>query len=236
MNLVKEPQISVEWIGSEREPVITIDDFAQDPDALRNAAKQSEFRVIGDYYPGLRAKVPQSYFADIGNTLGNVLREFFQCRAGADVLSSYYSLVTTPPAELTLAQRIPHADAYNDQQIAILHYLCRDDLGGTAFFRQRATGFETISEDRVETFHHALAADLVQHGEPEPHYIGSDSPLFERTHLCAPKYNRALIYRGKMLHCGALDTTPDLPTDIENGRLTIASFLNSRSEASGGRR
>lgn len=230
MNMVNEPRIRVEWIGSEREPVITIDDFSPDPDALRDAANKAEFGVIGEYYPGLRAKVPQEYFESVGDTLGQVLKEFFRYKAGADVLSSYYSLVTTAPSQLSLAQRIPHADAYNDQQIAIIHYLCHNDLGGTAFFRQRSTGFESISEDRVETFHHALAADLEQHGEPEPKYIGPDSSLFERTHLCKPKYNRALIYRGKMLHCGALDTTPILPDDLEHGRLTIASFLGGRHD------
>lgn len=231
--MVNEPQIRVEWIGSEREPLVTIDDFAPNPDALRIAARQSEFDVIGEYYPGTRAKVSQNYLKSVGDTLGQVTREFFKSRTRLEVLRSYYSLATTPPSQLTLAQRIPHADAYNDQQIAILHYLCHDDLGGTAFFRQRSTGFETISEQRVAAFHHALAADIAHHGEPEPRYIGPDSLLFERIHLCEPKYNRALIYRGKMLHCSALDATSILPANIENGRLTIASFLNSRSEVSG---
>lgn len=235
MNFIKEPQIRIEWIGSEREPVITIDDFAPDPDALREEAKQREFGVIGEHYPGLRANVSRDYFDSIGDTLGRVTREFFKSGTKLEVLRSYYSLATALPSHLSLAQRIPHADAYNDQQIAIVHFLCHDNLGGTAFFRQRSTGFETIKEDRVEAFHQALKADLEQHGEPEARYVGSDSALFERIHLCGPKYNRALIYRGKMLHCAALDTTPVLPTDIAEGRLTIASFLGSRPEPRGGR-
>lgn len=233
MSLVQKPQIRAEWIGSEREPVITVDNFSPDPDALRDAAQKAEFAVIGEYYPGVRAKVSRDYFESVGDTIRQVLREFFKYKCDVKILRSYYSLATKPPHQLMLAQRIPHTDAYNDQQIAILHYLCRNDLGGTAFFRQRSTGFESINENRVEAFEHALAADLDQHGDPKSCYIGSDSPLFERIHLCEPKYNRALIYRGKMLHCAALDTTPNLPHDIENGRLTIASFLSSRPEVHG---
>jgi Family of unknown function (DUF6445) len=224
---LKEPQISVDWIGSEREPVITIDNFAPNPAALLEAAKQSVFEEIGEYYPGVRAKVPQHYIDSVWDTLRSVLREFFKYKSDPQILRSYFSLATLPPHQLSLAQRIPHVDTYADTQIAILHYLCHNDLGGTAFYRQRSTGFETVSEERVETFHRALSADLIKHGEPDAKYIGDESPLFERIQIYEPKYNRALIYRGKALHCAALDTITHLPNDIENGRLTIASFLNS---------
>ncbi len=215
----------MEWIGTEREPVVTIDGFADDAEVLRAAAWQSRFKPIGEYYPGPRAPVPARYLESIGEVLDAVMREFFSCREGGEVLRSYYSMATTPPNELTLPQRIPHTDAYDDRQIAIIHFLGYDDLGGTAFFRHRSTGFETVNSQRVESYHAALDAEFKQHGEPEPAYIGSDSPFFERIHVSEHRYNRALIYRGKLLHCAALDARPNLPDSLENGRLTVATFV-----------
>jgi len=55
----------------------------------------------------------------------------------------FYSLVTTPADKLNMVQRIPHVDGGNDKKLALLHYLCGQDFGGTAFYKQLKTGFET---------------------------------------------------------------------------------------------
>lgn len=218
-------QISVEWIGTEREPVVIIDNYVDDAERLRFDAKKCAFQAIGEYYPGPRAAAPPHYLAETFDTLHAAMREFFGFNFGGEILRSYFSIATTPPAQLTLPQRIPHTDAYDDDQIAVLHFLGHADLGGTAFFRHRATGFETVNASRVEAYHAALAEEFEQQGEPAPAYIGADSPLFERIHLCENRFNRALIYRGKLLHCAALDDTRHLPDDLETGRLTIATFV-----------
>lgn len=228
IRMPNEPQIRVEWIGTEREPVVTIDGFANNAEALRDAAAHCNFDLIGEYYPGERAAVSPRYFDGINETLRTVQREFFGYREGSEVIRSYYSMATTPPHLLSLPQRIPHTDAYDDDQIAVLHFLGHDDLGGTGFFRHLSTGFESVNAQRVEKYHTSLAADFERHGEPEPAYIGAQTPLFERFHLSEHRFNRALVYRGKLLHCAALDTITQLPDNIEHGRLTIASFLRPR--------
>lgn len=228
MSTSHDPEIRVEWIGSEREPVVTVDEFASDAEAFRRAATGTVFAPIGEYYPGGRAAVPPRYLAMIDDLLPDILSEFFGYRGGGEVLRSYYSMATTAPEQLSLPQRVPHTDAYDDDQVAVLHFLGHEDLGGTAFFRHRSTGFETVNAQRVEKFHESLAADFARFGEPKPAYIGSDSPLFERTHICAPRFNRALIYRGKLLHCAALENTGALPDNIEHGRLTVATFVRPR--------
>lgn len=220
----------LEWVGSEREPVVVIDGFAPDAAALRQAAYAADFGMVGDYYPGERASAPPGYFQEIGSTLNEVLHEFFAYRGGGELIRSYYSVASTPPQQLALAQRIPHTDAYDDHQIAILHYLAEDDLGGTAFFRHRTTGYESVNASRMDAYLAALRRDFERLGEPAPAYIGDDNPIFERIHLCEHRPNRALIYRGKLLHCAALDKVPALPTSIERGRLTIASFIAPRGE------
>lgn len=235
MNTAHDPEILVEWIGTEREPIVTIDAFASDPERLRREAAHADFAPIGEYYPGERAPVPPIYLDMIGDTLRQVLGEFFGYRGESEILRSYYSIATMAPHQLSLPQRIPHTDAYDDHQIAVVHFLNRENLGGTAFFRHRSTGFETVNAQRVEQFHDSLSAEFSRLGEPEPAYIGADSPLFERTHVCAYRYNRAIIYRGKMLHCADLANTPNLPDSIEHGRLTAATFVRPRTNSSQGR-
>jgi Family of unknown function (DUF6445) len=225
MDHVTEPQISVDWIGTEREPIVTIDSFAPDPDALRTAAQSCAFEVIGEYYPGPRALVAQGYLQAVGEVVRAVMQEFYSCNYGGEFLRSYFSIATTHPGQLTLAQCIPHTDAYDDHQLAIVHFIGHQDLGGTAFFRHRSTGFETIDARRVDPYHAALTADFARRGVPAPGYIGPESTLFERIHLSEHRFNRALIYRGKLLHSAALDSTPLLPPDIATGRLTIATFI-----------
>jgi hypothetical protein len=227
-------EINVGWIGLEREPVVTVDGFVHDAAGLRRDAAQADFGVVGDYYPGERATAPRSYLEAIGPVLREVLREFFDYRDGGEIIRSYFSIASTPAAQLTLAQRIPHTDAYDDHQIAILHYLGDDDLGGTGFFRHRSTGFESVNAARKRTYHSALEQDFARHSEPEAAYIGESSPIFERIHLCGHRYNRALVYRGKLLHCAALDAVQSLPTSVEHGRLTIATFVSPRGVSTRG--
>jgi hypothetical protein len=235
MIMTRDPEIRVDCVGIEREPVVTVDGFASDPDAIRQVATLVDFGPIGQYYPGDRAPVPPTYFDAVGDTLRQVLIEFFAYRTGAKILRSYYSLATTPPHDLSLPQRIPHTDAYDDHQVAVVHFLNRADLGGTAFFRHRSTGFETVNAQRVERYHSSLSSDFSRLGEPEPAYIGGNSPLFERTHVCAHRFNRAVIYRGKLLHCADLADTPSLPDSVEHGRLTVATFIQPRTGSNRGR-
>lgn len=235
MATARDPEIRVDCVGIEREPVVTVDGFAGDPDMLRQAAALADFGPIGQYYPGDRAPVPPLYVRAIGGALRQVLVEFFDYRNGAEILRSYYSLATMAPHKLSLPQRIPHTDAYDDHQVAVVHFLNHDDLGGTAFFRHRSTGFETVNAQRVERYHSALSSDFGRIGEPEPAYVGANSPLFERTHVCAHRFNRAVIYRGKLLHCADLANTPGLPDSVEHGRLTVATFIRPRAGSGQGR-
>ncbi|NJC32942.1 hypothetical protein GGR88_000416 [Sphingomonas jejuensis] len=220
------PRIRLQHVGAEREPVVIVDDFAPDPDALVAAAQQSEFAPLGEFYPGPRVPAPAGYLPSVGAVLAAVLRDGFGFRDRLTVRRALFSLVTTPPASLSLAQRIPHVDAVDPGAIAIVHYLSRAPLGGTGFFRHRATGFEVIDAARRPRFLAALKDDFARHGEPAAAYIDGDTPVFERIGAVDPAFNRAAIYRGSLLHCARV---PDgaVSADPATGRLTIASFLDA---------
>ena len=214
----------VQRIGREGEPVVVVDGFAADPDALRAAAAALTFAPDGTHYPGVKAPVSSGWFADVGATLAAVLRDVFGFAEPATAIGAWYQLVTTPPAELTLLQRLPHVDALRPRQIALVHFLGTDDQGGTAFYRHRATGFETLDEARAPGFRALLAAE-VGHGPPPAGYIGDGAPWFERIAEVRPAYNRALIYRSALLHCGLIPEGATLSADPLTGRLTVGAFL-----------
>ena len=210
-------------IGTEAEPLVVIDGFAGDPDALRTAAAEAVFVPAGQHYPGVRAALPDTYLRGqlplIARALG---REFGPCRR-IRVVDAQFSIVTMAPDALDIRQRLPHVDAYGRDRIALIHYLSPTNRDGTAFFRHRDTGFETIDETRAPVFFERLGSEIA--ATPPQGYIADDTALFERTALVDAAYNRALLYRSYVLHSGAIANGAVLSSDPAMGRLTITAFL-----------
>lgn len=217
--------LRVERIGNERQPVVIVDNFAPEPDRVRAAALDLSYRQVDGNYPGIRANVPPSYFEGLGAVLVPAIRGLFGSQRRANFVGAYYSLATTAPGELALQQRIPHIDRPETNQLAIVHYLSHEDQGGTAFYRHRSTGYETITTARHADYIAALEADFARHGEPPPSYISGDTDLFERVLAVEPLYNRAIIFRCCLLHCACLPNDGGLPVAPASGRLTAVSFV-----------
>ncbi|MES3153678.1 DUF6445 family protein [Sphingomonas faeni] len=217
------PRIVRRHIGYEAEPLIMIDGFAADPDALRKAAAEAVFKAAGQHYPGIRAPLPDTYLRHqlprIARALG---RDFGPCRR-IRVIDAQFAIVTVSPDALDIRQRLPHVDAYGRDRIALVHYLSPTIRDGTAFFRHRETGFETIDETRAAAFF-ARLGNQVDATAPGG-YIAGDTPLFERTALIDAMYNRALLYRSYVLHSGAISPSAVFSANPANGRLTVTAFL-----------
>lgn len=224
---MSRPDISARLIGRERQPLVMVDGFSPDPDALRAAAAATPFEPAGRHYPGLRAALPPDYWADTQAIIATALREVFDCRGTMRLLDASFSIVTTSPRKLTIEQRLPHVDATCPGRIALIHYLSLDDRDGTAFFRHRATGFETITETREAAYYSRLTAELRDSWTPPTAYMRDSTPLFERTELADARYDRALIYRSSLLHSGAISPDLALSPEPASGRLTITAFLEA---------
>jgi hypothetical protein len=140
---------------------------------------------------------------------------------------AFFSIVTTPAEQLGLAQRIPHIDGVGDGLMAVIHYLSPEDQGGTAFYRHRSTGFESVDARRHTIYLAALRADFAHFGEPAPAYIDGDTEIFERVACFDGRYNRALVYPSSLLHCSATRQS-GFSADPECGRLTIAGFISAQ--------
>jgi hypothetical protein len=221
------PQAKIETVrqGREAQPVMVVDDLLAAPGDWRDLAAGLPYGRIGPFYPGLRAHLPADAAAAIRGALAAPIGEAFGLDPVPPLLECFFSIVTTPPEQLAPIQRLPHFDGLEPERIAILVYLSGADLGGTAFYRQRATGFETVDTARFPAFEAALKAGVAEHGLPPAAYIDGDTPLYEEIARYDARPNRALVYRGHSLHCAAIPNGADLPADPARGRLSINAFL-----------
>jgi hypothetical protein len=218
-------------IGKEREPVVVVDNFLSSPQLLiEYAATHEAFDAVSDaFYPGARAPAPQIYCFALRAFLGAIIGEAFglqDSRISGEL--SHFSLVTTAPEKLQMVQRMPHFDNTNPKQIALLHYLCGPEHGGTSFYRHRRSGFEHIDDSRLSEYRNAVGADLAEFGAPPAQYICGDDVRFERTASFGAACNRVLIYRSINLHSADIAATFNFDPNPRSGRLTVNTFFYFR--------
>jgi hypothetical protein len=219
--------ISVRYFGRERVPVIVLDNFVSFHAQLVMDASMLAYQPIGPYYPGVRAVVSSRLVTRFLSGLELLLADTFGLTTAAAVVESYYSLVTTAPADLAPIQRLPHFDSVDMGRIALLHYLSSAASGGTAFYRHRTTGFERVTADRMAEYEKTLQADIARTGLPKPAYISGDTPVFDQIGHIAARYNRAIVYPGNCLHCADIPADMVLSADPAVGRLTVNTFLQA---------
>lgn len=217
-------------IGTEQAPLLVIDNLVANADQLIENAASKNFAQLGRFYPGIRAEAPPAYQQLVVTGLKRALLDCLGVQEGSLRFSMcHYSLITTPAAKLAAPQRIPHVDSLAGNGLASIHYLFRKNLGGTAFYRHRRTGFESIDESRNEAYFRSLQAEHAGPGAPAPGYINGDSDLFEQIAKQDGVFNRMLVYRRNSLHSGCIDAAFIADPDPRTGRLSINSFIDLAS-------
>jgi hypothetical protein len=219
--LPSSPAHRVLHVGSDREPVLIVDDLLLDPDALVRRAETGEpfQHQDGDFYPGIRKPLDMAYAGDVYAHL----RELLLATFGGDAvtpLSSVLSLATTPEGALRPIQSVPHFDSVDRHRIASVHYLCDERFGGTSFYRHRSTGFESMDARRLADYAPRLKQEVMAQGARSFRYIRGHTALFERTARVDAKFNRAIFYRSNLLHSGDIAVAAGLSGDPRRGRLT----------------
>lgn len=212
-------------IGHEQQPLLIIDDVLLNPEAMLDLAAAQTFQAPeASAYPGLNAEAPADYGRALTEALRPLLHKGFGLPLkGALRFSSFMGLTTLPASEMRPMQRIPHFDSPDPHRLAVIHYFCDAHFGGTGFFRHQATGFETVSAERVAAFDRHAAAELRQ-GLPEG-YTGPQTPYFEPIHAVDAAFNRLIVYRNNCLHSALLGGA-DLSHDPIRGRLTVNLFIS----------
>jgi hypothetical protein len=213
-------------IGRERAPLVVVDELVADADGLVALAATKQYGAVDSYYPGVRARAPLSYQQFVLAMFREVFRDVFGL--GSRVLrftSCHFSVVTQQPAGLVHLQRVPHVDSFAYDELAFVHYLFKRKLGGTAFYRHRATGFEIIDARRALGYLETVAREKAGPDAPPAAYINGDTALYEQIDRHEGIFNRLLMYRRNSLHSPCIDPDMVLSADPRAGRLSLNGFL-----------
>lgn len=221
---VADEACRVAYLGREREPLVVIDRFTGQIEELVRIGRALGYAPVKGY-PGIRSRISSNYLAPRRDQLRQILAEHFGLPAGARVESCDFSIVSKRAAELTEGQRRPHYDATDPQLLALLHFTGGPETGGTAFYRHRRTGFETIRPERLAAFKAALAEDEREFGPLPPRYFYGDDERYELIGEIEARPDRVILYRGRLLHSGHVPVEPDPANARATGRLTINTFL-----------
>jgi hypothetical protein len=214
-------------LGNEGAPLLVIDNLVADPERLVARAERRAFDARSEYFPGPRTRAPAMYETFLESVLNPLLPEHFGIRPGRFRFPMcHYSLVATPPQQLRFLQRVPHIDSVGTDGLATVLYLFHGRWGGTAFYRHRRTGFESIDKPRWETYFRQLEAESHGADAPAPGYINGDTALFEQIARVDAVFNRLLVYRQDSLHSACIDDDDVPPPDPRAGRLSINTFID----------
>lgn len=226
MNNSESLQFHVDYIGNTRSPVIVIENAWPDPQSLVDmAAAKHDYSLRSFYYPGIRSSATPDYANAITAQFESLIRDTFNFAEKITITDSTFSLVATPASKLVPFQRVPHFDSTDANRLALLHYLCGPEHGGTSFYRHRGSGIEEVTADNHKDYINAVNTEVKTLGMPPPQFIDGDTAMFERIARYDCKFNRVLIYRGRMLHSVNMPITETPDTDPRSGRLTVNTFL-----------
>jgi hypothetical protein len=223
-------QIQIHYVGQEKEKVIIIDNLMTNPNLMVDYALENAqfhyYQKQGNHYPGIRLPPPRQYFESLYNTLRPILNEEYEIAVDAERKAECsMSLLTLKPEELSTMQSLPHFDSSNSRQFALLHYLCADHHGGTAFYRHRQTGYETVTKERFQHYTACFMEDIKLNGRPQPGYIVDTNERFEKIDTVNARFNRMVIYRSYLLHSACIDPAVSVNPDPRTGRLTANAFV-----------
>ncbi len=230
MTIALNPAATVKLrrIGREGNPLLVIDDVLLDARALVETAAAAPFEApFSEFYPGVNAPMPRDYLDSLMPVLRPSFERAFGIRRDTPVIASgFFALSTQPLEALRPLQKLPHYDQVEPGQLAMVHYLAKDMGGGTGFFRHTATGFESVTPERRETYLNRMAEELETVGDL-PHFTGPRTPNYELLDQADLQFNRLIIYPSNLLHCALFDGAR-LSDDPRTGRLTANSFFKTR--------
>ncbi|MGU3391856.1 DUF6445 family protein [Sphingomonas sp. M1A8_2b] len=186
----------------------------------------------GNAYPGLRRVIGSvdtaaaNYARTLLRTLAPAINATFAVD-GFDLLTASFSMVTARPETLVPIQRAPHFDSTDPLYLAVLHYIGGTAGSGTAFYRQRATGIERVTDANRAAFISAALRDAADWDG----YIGTSNPSFEQIGAIAAVPDRVIVYQGSLLHSGTIPDDLSFSEDPRVGRLTANFFVRGRPRA-----
>lgn len=223
----------VRRFGNRQSPVVVIDDFSGSLEHILEIADElAPYPRHTNYYPGLRRiftaadTAANAYVKETCERAAQFIEGAFDIDV-FDLLEASFSMVTLKQAELTPPQRAPHFDTTGQKHLALLHYLRAPPNSGTAFYRQRATGIERVTELNVSVYIPVAEVQIEQLPANSGYFHGSDE-FFEQIGAVEAVPNRMIIFQGSLLHSGIIPPDMPLTGDPRQGRLTANIFVRGQ--------
>ena len=219
-------------VGNEQSPVVVIDEFTgRLGEILGIAEALAPYPALkNNYYPGVRRIIAPSdeaanaYVEQVCRDAGPFIGGAFDVD-GFALIEASFSIVTMTPDQLSRPQRAPHFDSPDPNHFALLHYLRVPASSGTAFYRQRSTGIERVTEAKLATFVTTAEREAAQLPRESGYISGSDA-FFEQIGAVEAVPDRLLIYQGGLLHSGIIPAEMPFSSDPRIGRLTANLFVH----------
>lgn len=213
MRIDPSAKVWVETVGDF--PILFIDGFYADVDAVRARALAADYSIAAAYYPGLHAPLDDAETRAVAGQLCRLLGSLGSVDYDPALVRIDFSVITTPPEKLLAQQQHPHIDPV---PLFALAYLTPGIDTSTCFYRNRVTGLHKLvtSED-----HRRHDVFMQAHGSERAgsDYSLADSPYWEKLHAIEGRYNRLVCYPGNVFHSVMPGPVPD-PFDIGKARIT----------------
>ena len=217
-------------VGKSQSPIVVIDGFSGDLDRiLEIAAALAPYPPHTNYYPGVRRVITRAdeaadaYVETTCELAGQFIAGAFEVDR-FDLLEASFSMVTRFPSELSPPQRAPHFDTTDQKHLALLHYLRVPPGSATAFYRQRSTGIERVTDSNAGLFVEAARMEATKL-QPGSGYIQGSDDFYEQIDSVEAIPDRMVIYPGSLLHSGIIPAGMRFSTNPREGRLTANIFV-----------
>ncbi|WP_105171541.1 DUF6445 family protein [Pseudoalteromonas sp. T1lg24] len=214
--------VSESYISGSEHKIIIIDNAFNDLDKIINYANNTAYfqppGKDGTLYPGSRDEMPAPYYEAFTTLLGCV----FPSSIKHQIARCWLSKITVKPDQLSPMQTMPHYDSLLNEDMAAVHYLSGNELGGTNFYRYRECENITLSQSDEPL----IINMLKQHqASKSTGYIEQSNEVFEKVHSVEAKPNRIVIYSGNILHSPSVTKYVDFDKKSPNSRTSINSFF-----------
>lgn len=231
-----DPDIEVRQIANDSHCVI-VDDFLRNPEAIVefacNNADKFEPQDVG--YPGMLYDVSHTAMSEVQRFIRNHMSRQFSFLKGDIRTTTYLSMATKQPEELSPLQRLCHTDPrerVDRRNYAGLVYLFKEEaLGGTGFYRwkeqrriEEATALELEKPGSSLTF---LQEHFAMYREA-PRFMCGSNEVAELLLDVPARFNRFVFYSGDVPHSAHIPRPEMLSADFSKGRLTLNCFTSVR--------
>ena len=219
------PNASVRVESTGVAPVLYIDNFYADPDAVRSEALKANYDLSVAFYPGRHAPLASERYAQAARVISTVATRLGDRRYNPEDFRSDFSIVTTRPDDLLPSQAHPHIDP---TPVLGLVYLTPDSREGTSFYYSEYLGTSVITSPEQLARHTEFLQSRGDEFAPVGYNLDGHA-IWRRLYTIEPIYNRFVMYPGNAFHAVDIKHVDD-EIDMTRVRITQRFIVEATYE------